>query len=604
MSYIHTITPTRNTWWGTLRSYILGPFTSSEIKGLHDAGNVAAGVSVSEESALTLAAVWNAVQLISGTVGSLPLVLYKRLPNGGREPFIKHPLYRLLHDRPNPEMSSMVFRETLQAHVLLWGNAYAEIQRDNGNRVSALWPIAPNRVAVKRDAARRLYYEVQNTLGQPPTRLSPMEVLHIPGLGFDGVQGYSVIGKARESYGMSIATERFAAQFFGNSTVIGGNFKTPNKLSDTAYSRLEQKLADRRMSGEKGAHRALILEEGLAWERMSIPPEDAQFLETRTFQILEICRWFNTPPHKLKEMSHATFTNIEHQATEWVTDTLMPWFIRWEKELDYKLIAPVEYGLQYFKHNINGLLRGDMAARKDFYASGRQWGYFSANDVRGWEELNPLPGDQGEMYLVPANMIPADKVGQLIESQNVLPAKVNESEEPKEPERAAPMNEVRTMPAANSTNGHVPELRLAPEPPAIKPKVISAQRAMILDVVGRMVRREACKARRAGKSADRLLAWLRGFYPHHAEVFRSALLPAIQAHLAMIGSDEDPRQATAMIVDDYIRDSRAAIEALCCEPEPETLTDAVNTLMTKWERERPSEIADQILEEEISHAVS
>src|SRR5882724_4926384 len=348
-------------------------------------GPTSSGASVTEYTAMNLSAVWAAVQIISSAVASLPLLVYRRLPNGGKERFGNHPVYRLLHDEFNGEMTALVARETLQAHVLTWGNAYAEIQRTNGGAPIALWPITPDRVTPDRANNGDVVYRIMQKTG-PDAIIRAENMLHIPGLGFDGLMGYSVIQKARETIGLGLATEKYGAQFFGNGAVSSLVASHPGTLSDPASKRMKESINEA-ISGDK-KHSVLVLEEGTKVEKISIPPDDAQFLESRKFQVIEICRWFNLPPHKLRDLDRATFSNIEQQAIEFVTDCLRPWLVRWEQELNRKLFTRVDRTTIFTEHLVDGLLRGDIASRYGAYAVGRQWGWLSADDVRELENLN------------------------------------------------------------------------------------------------------------------------------------------------------------------------------------------------------------------------
>lgn len=408
-----------------VRSITLGPYNSKDptLARLFGASPNSAGVSVNESTALTYSAVWQAVTLIAGDVGSLPLPLYKRLKGGGKERFIDHPLYYILHDTPNPEMSSMVFRETLQAHLLTWGNAYAEIERDGAGRVIALWPLLPTQVTPFRDErqGRRLRYRVAGVNG-PDVLFDAADILHIPGLGFDGVTGYSPIRQARESLGLLAAAERFGATFFANGTTFGGALSHPKQLGQKGASNLRESI-EAMHQGPSRAHRFLILEEGMNYTKFGVDPNDAQFLETRQFQIAEVARWFNLPLHKLREMEHSSVrANIEQEALDYYTSTLRPWLVRWEQEINRKLISPRERYIQFAEFLLEGVLRGDMATRYQAYATGRQWGWLSADDVRSLENQNPLPDGAGQMYLVPTNMAPADRIDEIITAQTRPPA--------------------------------------------------------------------------------------------------------------------------------------------------------------------------------------
>ncbi len=397
-----------------VRSYWRGPYNLRDpLTGIFTDPPAAAGVTVNEYTALNYSAVWAAVQRISGDVGSLPLVLYRRTGNGGKEPMREHPLYRLLHDQPNPEMTAVVFRETLQAHLLTWGNAYAEIEWSKGGQARYLWPIAPNRVTPERDSAGSLYYKIQNSNGTE-VEIDTGNILHIPGLGYDGTCGYSPIRMARDSIGLGLATERFGGAFFGNGTTFGGILTHPGRLSEPARKQIRESI--KAMHG--GPDRALkmgIFEEGMTFTQLGVPPDDAQFLETRKFQVTEIARWYQIPPHMLGDLERATFSNIEEQQIDYTTGTLRRWLVRWEQEVNRKLV--LQPNLQFVEHNLDGLLRGNIESRYQAYAVGRQWGWLSADDVRAKENMNPLPDNTGAIYLVPQNMAPADRINDIIDAQ-------------------------------------------------------------------------------------------------------------------------------------------------------------------------------------------
>jgi HK97 family phage portal protein len=373
-----------------------------------------AGVTVTEASALTYAPVWQAVSLIAGDVGSLPLIFYKRLPKGGKERYEAHPLYSILHDAPNSEMTSMLWRETMQAHLLTWGNAFSEIERDGAGRVVGLWPLLPSQVTPFRERGS-LRYRVASFEGQPDVILDARDMLHIPGLGFDGITGYGVVRQARQSLGLLAASERFGATFFGNGTTFGGALKHPKVLGDRATKNLRESINGYHQGPDK-AHRFLILEEGMDYVKFGVDPNDAQFLETRQFQIAEVARWFNLPVSKLREMENSSVrANIEQEALDYVISTLRPWLVRWEQEMKRKLISPLERNIQHIEFNIEGLLRGDLASRYNAYAVGRQWGWLSANEIRALENLNPIA--DGDKYLSPLNMVPADRLDDVVDKQ-------------------------------------------------------------------------------------------------------------------------------------------------------------------------------------------
>ena len=378
-------------------------------------GGSTAGKSVTERSAMQMTAVYACVRILSEAIAGLPLHLYRYKDDGGKEKALDHPLYLLLHDEPNPEMSAFVFRETLMTHLLLWGNAYAQIIRNGRGEVVALYPLMPNRMTVDRDENGQLYYCYQMANSDAPTMpggtvvLNPSDVLHIPGLGFDGLVGYSPIAMAKNAIGLAIATEEFGAKFFANGAAPGGVLEHPGVLKDP------QKVRESWMSqfgGSSNSGKVAVLEEGLKFTPISIAPEQAQFLETRKFQINEIARIFRVPPHMVGDLEKSSFSNIEQQSLEFVKYTLDPWVVRWEQSLSRALFTPEEMPQYFFKFNVEGLLRGDYQSRMNGYATARQNGWMSANDIRELEDLDRIPAEEGgDLYLINGNMLPLVDAG-------------------------------------------------------------------------------------------------------------------------------------------------------------------------------------------------
>jgi HK97 family phage portal protein len=367
-----------------------------------------AGVSINESNALSQITVFACVRVISETLASLPLMLYRRLPRG-KERANDHELYRILHDQPNPEMDSMTLRETLMAHVLTWGNGYAQIIWDDYTHIKELRPLYPDRMWVTRDPeTKQILYNYSPSGGGGPVTLPAYRVLHIHGLGFDGLVGYSPIAMMREAVGLAKATEQFGSTLFKNGVNASGIFTYPGKLGDDGRKNLKKSLKEN--SGLENAFDPMILEEGMKWTQITIPPEDAQFLETRKFQRGEIASFFHVPPHMIGDLDRATFSNIEEQALEFVVFTMRPWLVRWEQAMNLKLLTVAEQKDYFTEHLVDGLMRGNMAARSSAYATARQWGWLSANDIREMENMNPLPGKDGDTYLSPLNMTPADQL--------------------------------------------------------------------------------------------------------------------------------------------------------------------------------------------------
>lgn len=368
-------------------------------------GRTTSGKPVNERTAMQTTAVYACVRILAEAVASLPLHVYEYQDDGGKKLVHDHPLYYLLHDEPNPEMTSFVFRETLMSHLLIWGNAYAQIIRDGTGRVLGLYPLLPDKMDVQRDDRGNIYYVYSRNSDENPMfkeygdiRLKAEEVLHIPGLGFDGLIGYSPIAMAKNAVGMTLACEEYGASFFANGANPGGVLEHPGVLKDPSKVRESWNSVYR---GVNNAHKIAVLEEGMKYQQIGIPPEEAQFLETRKFQINEIARLYRIPPHMVGDLDKSSFSNIEQQSLEFVKYTLDPWVIRWEQSLQRSLLLPGEKGKYFIKLNVDGLLRGDYQSRMNGYAVGRQNGWFSANDIREMENMNPIPDEQGgNLYLI------------------------------------------------------------------------------------------------------------------------------------------------------------------------------------------------------------
>ena len=396
-------------------------------------GGTTSGKSVTERSAMQMTAVYSCVRILAEAVAGLPLHLYRYNDDGGKEKAIDHPLYRLLHDEPNPEMSSFVFRETLMTHLLLWGNAYAQVIRNGKNEVVALYPLMPNKMSVDRDGSGQLYYSYYRGTDEAirdkehTVILKPTDVLHIPGLGFDGLVGYSPIAMAKNAIGMAIACEEFGARFFANGAAPSGVLEHPGTIRDP--SRLRETWQSQ-FGGASNSGKVAILEEGMKYTPISISPEQAQFLETRKFQINEIARIFRVPPHMVGDLEKSSFSNIEQQSLEFVKYTLDPWVIRWEQSLQRALLGFGEKEKYFFKFNLEGLLRGDYQSRMNGYAIGRQNGWMSANDIRELENLDRIPTEEGgDLYLINGNMLPMRDAGAFANTTNDSGKEENPNEE-------------------------------------------------------------------------------------------------------------------------------------------------------------------------------
>ena len=378
-------------------------------------GGTTAGTTVTERSAMQISAVYACVRVLSEAIASLPLHTYRIESDGSKQKAVDAPIYRILHDEPNPEMTSYIFRETLMTHLLLWGNAYAQIIRNGRGEVVALYPLMANRMRVDRDENGHIYYEYQVSNSDAPTmkngtvRLTTADVLHVPGLGFDGLVGYSPIAMAKNSIGMAMATEEYGATFFKNGANPSGILSMPGVVKDPEKIR---KSWEAGFSGSRNANKVAILEEGMTYTPISISPEQAQFLETRKFQLDEIARIFRIPPHMIGDLEHATFSNIEEQSLEFVTYTLEPWLVRWEQSMNRSLLLSEEKDHYFIHFNVDGLLRGDYASRMAGYATGIQNGIFSVNDVRELENMDLLSNEEGgNLHILNGNVVKLKDAG-------------------------------------------------------------------------------------------------------------------------------------------------------------------------------------------------
>jgi HK97 family phage portal protein len=372
-------------------------------------GNVptAAGMDVDEATALNCSAVWQAVTLLSSSVASLPVEV-KTLDADGEDKDeaidTNHPVYHLLNRQPNPYMTPFTFHETLEAHCLTWGNGYAYIEKE-GKTPVALWPLMPNQVTpTRREGTGDIYYEFRAIYaGEKDQQYEVDEVIHVPGLGFDGLKGYPVIQMARESIGLTQAAERFGASFFGRGSLPGGVIEHPGDLKDVARHNLRESWEEMHR-GPDNAHRIAILDEGMSFKPIGIPPDDAQFLQTRQFQILEVARWFNVPPHMLRDLINATFSNIEHQGIDFLVYSLRPWLLRFQQEYRRKLFTKSEQSRYYVDHDTHKLLMTDVATRFKAYRDGREGGWLTLNNILRREGMPLLPPEIGDIRLQPLNM--------------------------------------------------------------------------------------------------------------------------------------------------------------------------------------------------------
>lgn len=549
-----------------------GGWSAGDERWWHDigfSGTSATGMQVTEANALQSAAVFACVRVLSETVASLPLPVYRRLTPRGKERAPEYPLYSILHDAPNPEMTSFTFRETLMGHLATWGNAYGYIDFEKNGRVSGLLPLLPGRMNVKRTNGQ-LYYHYRMNDGTEYVWPS-YRVLHIPGLGYDGIIGYSVIHMAREAIGLTMAEEQFGSSYFGNGAQPGGVLEHPSKLSVDAQTNL-RKSWNEMHQGLSNQHRIAILEEGMKYKQTSIPPEDSQFLEARHFQVEEIARIYRIPQHMIGELGHATFSNVEHLSIDFVVHTMRPWLVRWEQTINQKLISSMDGKTYFAEFLVDGLLRGDSVARASYYKEMFFMGAMSPNDIREKENMNPVEG--GDSYYIPMNMLPA----------------------------GAPVPEKKSLRETRDVKKGLQRYRIS-----------KSYLPVFSDAVQRIVDRETNNLLRAAKKhlTVRSIAdwetWLKDFYRDFPEFMTRQMAPAVHslaeamqaAAAGEVAADVGMTPELDSFLKDYLntfnyrylKSSQGQLEALIRDAgEGETL-DIVETRLGEWEDKRADKSA-------------
>ncbi len=491
-------------------------------------------------------------------------------------------------------MTSFEFRETMMGHLLLWGNAYAEIEWGADGWPVALWPLLPHRMQVERVDGELKYKYTPPTGGA--VDLADYRVFHLRGLSGDGIVGYSPIKLAKEAIGLGLATEEFGARFFGNDATPGGVLTHPGVLTDDAYDRIT-KSWNKAHGGLSKSHRMAVLEEGITYEAVGIPPEDAQFLETRAFQLSEIARIYRVPPHMIADLDKATFSNIEHQALEFVTNSLRPWLVRWEQAIARDLFPPEDNGRYFSEFIIAGLLRGDIKSRYEAYSVGRQNGWLSANDVRLLENMNPI--EDGDVYLVPLNMIPASDVG---------------------------LRSALTMPSADSAmlaalvkNGEASAERVASDKLQVASGEARSTRSAVMrqrlqqayvptyrDVIARILRREindvgtAARKYLGANDSTAFLEWMHRFYGEHETFIRTNIAPITNTYIELVRAetmdeigieDADLSRFERSYVQSYAaRHAGRSINQLKRGMEEDAIEplDGVEAVFDDWREQRPA----------------
>lgn len=393
-------------------------------------GKADSGERVDEKSAMQIATVYACVRLLAETVAGLPLHLYRMKDDtNSKERATDHPLYKLLYRQPNPEMTSFSFREVMMVQLLLWGNCYAQIIRDGRNGIISLYPLLPENMEIDRDEKGEIFYTYHAYTDEAPGENNKDiyfrndEIFHVPGMGFNGLVGFSPIAMMKNSLGTTLAVEKYGSSFFKNGAQPSGVLEHPGVLKNPEKIRENWSAV---YGGANNAHKVAVLEEGMQYKPISLPPEDSQFLSTRQFGVNEICRIFRVPPHMVQDLDHATFSNIEHQSIDFVVHTLTPWLVRFEQAIIKDLLLPEEQDLYFPKFNVDGLLRGDYQSRMQGYATGISNGFLSPNDCRRLENMDLIPAEKGgdDYYLN----------GGYVKLQDAGKQQITQEQPPEEPE--------------------------------------------------------------------------------------------------------------------------------------------------------------------------
>ena len=570
------------------------------------------GKSIDAEKALSSTAVWSAVTQLSQGVASLPLHLYKRKERG-KDRAVNHSLYRMLHLAPNPEMTSMNFREAMMGQILRYGFCVAEKEIDLQGNILGLWPLISRKV--RMDRLLGIPVCVVSPPNGGPKILDQSRALKIVGFSQNGIMPYDPISIGRESIALSLAVEEYGARFYGNGARPDAVLEHPSSLSAEAQDRLRKSWNEIHQGLEK-SHRIAILEEGMKLHEFTTNPQNAQAIETRKFQIEEVARIFNMPPHMLKDLSRSTNNNIEKQSLEFVIYTLRPWLVRFEQSYTMQLLSEKEQKKYFFEHLIDGLLRGDIRTRHASYTNGRQWGYYSANDIREMENKNSI-GPDGDMYLVPMNMIPADLMGQELpfkESNPNLPPEGEGEDEEEEKlilEKHEQNQEKRDLLEENQKKQGITTKKALV---GIN-RVVKSFYRVIEKTAQEIVNREAISVKKAAKKHLEGLeergvsgfgTWMEGFYKEHETYISNKLNPVLRSYQEMISQQAGTILGSEMgagnlekffdeTVENYVRrhvrSSSGQLSKIMREVPKEDMLSAVNTRMDEWYEKRAGKIA-------------
>jgi HK97 family phage portal protein len=525
----------------------------------------AAGVEVDEDRALSHTAVLAGVRLIAETYGSVPIKYYQRTAEGKVE-VRNHPTWFLLHEQPNDEQTCMECWEMIAGFAVLSGTGYGEIIRDGNGRGVECWPIPTHRVKPERDASQYLWYRVTDPKGGPDTLIPHDDMFALRGFSRDGVAGLNTVETSKESLGLALALDRYAASYIGNDAQPAGILSTDRAYKKEARQNILESWQERHGgAGKKG--RVALLQEGMKWIQTALDPEKSQLLPQRKFSISEVARILNLPPHMLKDLERATFSNIEHQSLEFVTYSMRPWFVRGAQALERVLILPSQRGRFFIEHVIEALLVGDIKARYDAYAVAKQNGWLNGNEIRAKENMNAFEG--GDEYTVQVNMIPVRMLAKLYEPEP----------DPEDPPPADGGDEDRSLAATavERACGH-----------------------LFRDAAARIIRAEAGAVRKAlrksngGRDQVALRSQLDTFAEEHRLFVARALIPAVQTYVELAGGKdaEAASQRHAVRAEAAGAGARLAeLRGLIGASDPDELEDVLSRTLEEWERDRPASVA-------------
>lgn len=520
-------------------------------------GRSKSGVSVTETTTLGYSAIYCGIRLIAETIGSLPWHLYDRTADG-KERNTSDPLAMLLHDSPNEEMTASVYLQSQVLAFYLYGNMVSEIVRNRAGMVKAVYPIHPSRVEVKRNDSGNLVYSILQPDGVTRRNMKPDRIWHVPLLAADGIVGKGLLQRARESMGYSLALETYGAAHFGNGAQPGGVLEHPGRLDANARKNIRSEW-EAIHQGPDRAGRIAVLQEGMKYSGVAISPEDSQMIENRKFQVGEVARWLNIPPHLLKDLERATFSNIEQQAIEFVTYTIRPILVMIEQETNRKFIPEDERARRFNEFLIDGLLRGDIQSRYNAYAIARNNGWMNADEIRSRENMNPMPDGLGQRYLVQGAMVPIELAG-------VAQQQKSEQTGDKKADSARQL------------------------------AMIEAHTALLRGVMQKSVTKEANEARRASKKPSSFLKWMETFYLEHSDVLKTALEPNIRAFELATGYAID----IPALIARHITQSREQLLNASGTATANELPERIEAVVTAWEAGR----AASFVTNEITHTIA